>query len=250
MSDLLERAIEAHGGAERFDSVREIAVDMRCGGAAFAMRFKRGALANIQGRVSTNEPRTILSPYPRDGQRGIFEHGRVRIETEGGETIAERERPRECFNKLRRKLWWDDLDLAYFAGYALWNYATTPFLFRRPGFDLQEIEPWYERGERWRRLRVRFPADVPTHSPEQDFYFDESFRLRRLDYTAEVFGSWAKAAHYCHDHREFSGLVMPTRRRVVPRRRNNKPAPGPTLVSIAIDEASVERGVSINSAQR
>jgi hypothetical protein len=29
----------------------------------------------------------------------------------------------------------------------------------------------------------------------------------RHDYTAEVFGGWAKAAHYYFDHREFGGLV-------------------------------------------
>jgi hypothetical protein len=232
--DLVELAVSRHG-AGVFDRTAELAVDLSCGGAAFALRFKRGALSRFAGRVSTTEPRSELTPYPKSGQRGVFERDRVWIETDAGELVAERSDPRAAFGG-RRNLWWDDLDLLYFAGYALWNYMAAPFLFRRPGFELEEVEPWHEDGERWPRLHVRFPADLPTHSPEQDFYFDEQGTLRRLDYTAEVFGSWAKAAHYCREHRDFSGLLVPTRRRVTPRRRNNKPLFGPTLVWIEVHD--------------
>lgn len=232
--DLLALALERHGAAA-FDRAGELAVDLSVGGAAFVLKFKRGALSRFAGRVSTREPRAVLAPYPEPGRRGVFERDRVWIETDDGERVAERADPRSSFGG-RRNLWWDDLDLLYFAGYALWNYMTTPFLFRRPGFDLEEVEPWQEDGERWRRLHVRFPADVPTHSPEQDFYFDSDGALRRLDYTAEVFGRWAKAAHYSREHRDFSGLLVPTRRRVVPRRRNNKPLFGPPIVWIEVHD--------------
>ncbi len=229
--------MERHGVAA-FERAGELAVDLSVGGAAFVLKFKRGALSRFAGRVSTREPRAVLAPYPEPGRRGVFERDRVWIETDGGERVAERADPRSSFGG-RRNLWWDDLDLLYFAGYALWNYMTTPFLFRRPGFDLEEVEPWQEDGERWRRLHVRFPQDVPTHSPEQDFYFDSDGTLRRLDYTAEVFGRWAKAAHYCREHRDFSGLLVPTRRRVVPRRRNNKPLFGPTIVWIEVHDVQI-----------
>jgi hypothetical protein len=196
------------------------------------MRFQRGKLADFTGTVSTAEPHTVLSPYPQPGQRGVFDRGRVRIETDEGEVVAERANPRAVIRSLRRNFWWDDLDLLYFAGYALWNYMAAPFMFARPGFELEEREPWEADGERWRRLHVVFPDDIPTHSREQDFYFDEKGLLRRLDYTAEVFGSWAKAAHYCWDHEQFSGLVVPTRRRAVPRKRNGKPRMGVKIVSL------------------
>jgi hypothetical protein len=238
--DLLEQALEAQGGAERFDSADEIVSRLSSGGTAFRIRFKSGALANFEGRVSTRQPRTVIAPYPKEGQRGVFDGDVVRIESEDGATvIAERRSPRAAFRGLRHNIWWDDLDLLYFAGYALWNYTTTPFIFRRPGFELEEVEPWRENGSQWRRLRVRFPADIPTHSREQTFYFDDAGLLRRLDYTAEVFGSWAKAAHYCHDHKELSGLIVPTRRRVTPRRRNNRPAPRPVLVWIEIHDLTL-----------
>jgi hypothetical protein len=239
VSDLVERVVEAHGGATRFQSAQEVVVDLSCGGFAFTMRLQRGALASFEGRVSTTEPRVVLSPYPGSGRRGLLGRNTVRIESEQGDVLAERENPRAAFRGLRHNIGWDDLDLLYFAGYALWNYISTPFIFLRPGFELEEVEPWDEGGERWRRLRARFPSDVPTHSPEQHFYFDEAGMLRRLDYTAEVFGSWAKAAHYCWDHKQFSGLVVPTRRRVFPRRRNNRPRPRPTLVWIDVKDLTL-----------
>src|SRR3546814_15461964 len=65
---------------------------------------------------------------------------------------------------------WDSQHIIYFSGYAIWTYLTTPFLFARPGFEVQEIDPWDGEGEVWRRLRVKFPPDVPSHSAEQTFY--------------------------------------------------------------------------------
>jgi hypothetical protein len=205
------------------------------------VRFQRGALADFFGRVSTAEPHTVLSPYPKPGQRGVFDRGAARIETEEGEVLSERANPRAEIRSLRRNFWWDNLDLLYFAGYALWNYMSAPFMFTRPGFELTEREAWEENGERWRGVHVVFPDDIPTHSREQDFYFDEKGLLRRLDYTAEVFGSWAKAAHYCWDHEEFSGLIVPTRRKAVPRRRNGKPVMGVSILSLRFGEIELQR---------
>lgn len=238
MADLLESAIEAHGGAGRFQSAQEIVLDIASGGLVFAMRFRRPP-PRFLAHVSTTEPRTVISGWPESDRRGVFERDSVRIESDSGEVLSRRDDPRAPFRGLRRKLWWDELDLLYFAGYALWNYVNTPFMFLRPGFELHEVEPWTEDGERWRRLRVRFPADIPTHSQEQEFYFDDQGRLRRLDYTAEVFGSWAKAAHYCDQHREFDGLLIPTRRRVYPRKPDNHPRPRPTLVRLDILDVSL-----------
>jgi hypothetical protein len=35
----------------------------------------------------------------------------------------------------------------HFAGYALWNYVSTPLMFLRPGFELEELGSWNEDGE-------------------------------------------------------------------------------------------------------
>jgi hypothetical protein len=153
--------------------------------------------------------------------RGVFERDEVRIETESGEVTARRTHS----SKAARRRWiWDDLDVLYFFGYALWNYSLSPYLLARPGFECTEIPPWREPdGQLWRRLEVIYPPDIPTHSRQQTFYFDEKGLLRRLDYMAEVFGDFTRAAHYCYDHKEFEGLVFPTHRRVFWRRRSGAP---------------------------
>ena len=241
---LLARAIEAHGGNERWEQLDQLVLDVRSGGFALLVKGRRRDVARYRAWVSTREPHAVFAPYPRPGQRGVFEPAEVRIESDDGRVLARRADPRSHFG-LRRQLWWDRLDLLHFAGYAMWTYLCTPFLFAREGFEVRELGAWEEDGERWRRLAVSFPPSLPAHSSEQVFYFDEAGLLRRNDYTAEVFGSWAKAAHYCHDHRDFDGIVIPTRRRVYPRARSGRPQPGPLLVRIDVDSVDrVERGAA------
>jgi hypothetical protein len=236
--ELLAEAIEAHGGAA-YDAATEITARVRCGGWALPLRFQRGAFSDFRGTVSTSEPRTVISPHPGRGRRGVLERNSVRIETDDGEVVAERSDPRPAFRRFRRNIWWDDLDLMYFGGYALWGYLNAPFMLRRPGFELEEAEPWREDGETWRALRVRFPNDVPAHSREQLYYFDERGLIRRNDYTAEVFGSLARATHYCWDHERFDGLVVPTRRKAMPRRGNGKAVRRIAVVSLAITDVAL-----------
>jgi hypothetical protein len=83
---------------------------------------------------------------------------------------------------------------------------------------------WREKdGSCWQTLRVTYPPAFPTHSRQQTFYFDDQWLLRRLDYTAYVFGEWTRGAHYCEDHKNFDGLIFPTHRVVYPRLPSGHP---------------------------
>ena len=218
---LLAEAIAAHGGAERFDAIDELAVSLRCGGMALATRGQPRALARLEARVRTREPHVRFLDWPRSGETGTFDGWEARID--GGGTPRAR-------SGRRRRMRWDSLDVLHFAGYALWNYTTAPFLLARPGFETRELPG--------RRLEALFPPDLPTHSRRQVFHLDASGRIARLDYTAEVFGPWARAAHRCLEYETHAGLVVPVRRRVVPRGPRDVALPGPTLVSIAIDRVT------------
>lgn len=219
---LLEEAIAAHGGMERFLALGGLSVRLRCGGVALATRGRPRALARLHAHVRLDEPEVRFLDWPRPGRTGVFEQRQARIEGEKGV-----ERRRE--GRRRRPLW-DHMDVLHFAGYALWNYMTAPFLLARPGFEVREAPG--------RRLEVTFPPEVPTHSPRQTFHLDREGRISRLDYTAEVFGRWARAAHHCLAYERHAGLLVAVRRRVVPRGPREVSLPGPTLVSIAIDEVS------------
>ena len=83
--------------------------------------------------------------------------------------------------------------------------------------------------------RATFPPELPTHCRHQIFHLADDGRIARLDYTAEVFGPWARAANHCLTHEWVDGLLFATRRRVVPRR-----LPGPPLVTIAISDLRLD----------
>lgn len=232
---LLEEVLEAHGGLARWQGAETLTARVRSGGFAFRSHFTGRALAEFEATVSTREPRSVLAPYPGPGRHGVFTPGEVRIESDGGEVIASRSDPRAAFRGLRHNIWWDDLDTLYFAGYAIWNYLNAPFLFAEQGYETREIEP----REGCRRLAVRFPEGVPTHSRDQVFWFDDELRLHRHDYTAEPFGGWARAAHLCLEHERFDGLLFATSRRVYPRGPGGRPLPFPTLVWIEIGRVAL-----------
>jgi len=130
------------------------------------------------------------------------------------------------------------LHLGYFLGYANWNYFTTPFLFSYPGLVANEIEPWHEAGQTWRRLQVRFPSSIATHNPEQVFYFDSTGLQRRMDYVTEVLGS-TLVGHYSSQYRSFDGLSVATRRRIF--RRNPDNTVNLNQPSITLDSRNVEQ---------
>jgi hypothetical protein len=239
--ELLTEAVWAHGGIERWRAVRHMVIHARSGGIALPLRLKPAAFKSYEANITAHKPGTVIAPYPAPGYEGVFEEGRVSIFGPEGRLIATREDPRAYFGGFRRKIFWDALDTLYFGGYALWNYLNLPFLLFNPAFVVNEMEPWDEDGERLRRLHAVFPDNLPTHCKEQIFYFNSKGLLVRHDYTAEVFGRWARAAHYSGEHREFGGIVIPTRRRVYPRGRLNHPRRLITLVSIDIEDVKIIR---------
>jgi hypothetical protein len=240
-AELVDLALESAGGLEPFRAAREISVVLH--GSGTAIRSKRFGWipGQIEVRCSTHDQHTVISPFPKPGQRGVFTASEVRIEAlEDGRVLSSRQSPHHKFPGGRRLMWWDDLDFLYFSGYAMWGYLLAPYCFLWNGVEVREVEPWLQGGETWRRLQVTYPPGSHVHSREQVYYFDSSGRLRRNDYTAEVFGSVAKSAHMCAEHKRFDGLVLPTRRRVYGRRSDNKPRPRPTLVRIDIHTAEVK----------
>jgi hypothetical protein len=238
---LLDEVLEGHGGAGRWRAAETIRARVRSGGLLLATRVPRRLFVEYELILRVGEPWAMFVPVA-GAERAVFDRGRVRHETTDGELLGERDDPRSAFfgaSGVRRNLRWDVLDTAYFAGYAMWNYLTTPLLLTRVEVEAREGEPLESDGERWRRLDARFGPGLDTHSARQSFYFDDRRLLRRHDYTAEVIGGWARAAHLCTGHREVDGLIFPTRRRVYPVLPGGRVSARPTLVSIDIGEVEV-----------
>ena len=232
MNKLAEQAIDAHGGLERWNRFTALSAHLIQGGDLWAAKGKAGVLTDVTVTVDLRNEKASHWPFGSPDRRSRFEPHRVALEDANGKVLEELLQPRSSF-KGHATLW-SDLQLAYFAGYAMWTYLNVPFLLARPGVESEEVEPWQESDETWRRLKVLFPPDIETHSKEQTLYFDRQGLLRRQDYNVEIDGT-SGAAHYVHDHKEFSGIVFPTRRRIFRRQPDGRPASKPVIISIDLD---------------
>jgi len=229
---ILDEIIDAHGGMDLWNSIDELDVVLSSQGFLFTslMRWRAPVVKRKQVRLLTREPRLAFFDLPESGLRSeLIGNDEVRIVDGNGTTVAQRMNPRTRFRGLAR-LTWDALDFTYFAGYALWNYLTTPFLLVYKDVHVGALDPLGGLS----RLRVTFPDDIPTHSRRQIFYFDNRRRLRRLDYAVDIVSRRVRSANFCDEYQTFDGLAAPTRRRVFPLLIGNAPLPGPTLVAIDI----------------
>ncbi len=238
MSNLIETAIAAHGGWQRWQQIKKLTAHVSIGAGLWQVKGWPNIFADARVAIDPHRQHTEFAPFVVAGRHTFFEADRVAIISDDGATIEERESPRQAFEGHTLTSPWDALHLSYFSGYAMWTYLTTPFLFKMPGFQTEEIEPWDENGETWRRLRVTFPPDIHSHSRLQVFYFDASGLLRRHDYSVDVIGGTA-SANYALEHRTFGGMVYPTKRRVYAIGPDNRPLLERLALSIDIHDIDV-----------
>lgn len=231
MDGLAELAIDAHGGLDRWEHYRTLSADLVNGGALWSLKGQAGVLDEATVTVGLTDQWASHRPFGEADRKSRLEPRRVAIETADGAVIEELNGPRASFAGHQVETPWNRLQLAYFAGYAMWTYLNLPFALARPDVHSEELSQWEEGGERWRRLKVIFPEAIATHSKEQTLYFDQAGLLKRHDYDVDIMGGSA-AAHYAGEYRTFSGLMFPTRRRVFPRQPDGKAMAEPLLVSI------------------
>jgi len=153
MNELLDLAIKAHGGLERWNKVKSVKVAASITGAIWFVKSKGDALKNVVMTVDTKVER-LITDFPDQNQRSIFEPRSVVMEKVDGTLIESCDNPEESFIGQQRETPWGDIQVAYFCGEALWTYLNTPFLYAYEGFKTEEIPSIHEDGETWRRLKV------------------------------------------------------------------------------------------------
>jgi len=236
MNPLLAQAVDAHGGLARWNALRRVHACLQIGGGLWTFKGHPDLFADTAFTAALHDQDDIV--FERLGARAlrsVFRPGAVRIETPGGATLEGRDAPRDSFAEGG----WDLIQAAYFSSYAMWNYLTQPFLYTLPGFEVEELAPWEEDGETWRRLRIRYPQQVAGHSREQVSYFGADGLLRRHDYEVDVLGG-ATGANYAGEYRDVGGIMVPLRRRVFGRREDGRRIDEPLLVSIDIADIAFD----------
>ena len=239
---LLNAALAAHGGLERFNRVRQLSITVDASGMLWTIKGYPGhRLVNILVDMG---PTPKVSFWNLVGDHDfetkyVWTPQRVWKEAPDGSIIDSRDAPREAFKGHSVTTPWDHLHLLYFSGYAMFNYVHAPFYFTWPGFSTREIDnPLKDPiSEKWRVLEVTYPDEIPTHCKTQKFYFDEKSILRRLDYLADVVGS-GPTAHQLYDHWSVDGVLLPMLRRAV-RDPDALIAGGPSAVLLNFHDIAV-----------
>lgn len=230
MGELLNLAVKAHGGLERWNKVKTIEVAASITGGIWYVKGKGDFLKNVVLTTETREERLTVD-FPGQDKRAIFQSDRIVIETAGGTLIEARDNPEKSFAGQQRDTPWDDIDVTYFVGEALWTYLNTPFLYTHEGFATEEIPSIRVDGEVWRRLKVTFPDNVKSHTREQISCFGPDGLLRRHDYTVDILGG-ATGLNYASDYRDVDGIIVPTTRRVYAYEGDYQLVKEPLLVAI------------------
>ncbi len=231
MNDLLALAIEAHGGLDRWNSFSKLQAEVSFGGAIWHVKQQADLLQTQQIDIDTHAERLAIVPFVRPELHTTFVPERLALENADGNAIEAWEHPETAFAGHVRETPWEPLHVAYFVSEALWTYLTSPFLYTYPGFESEEIEPWQENGETWRRLKITFPDYVRSHTRTQITHFGSDGLMRRHDYVVDILGG-ASGANYTTDYREFQGIMMPTKRRIYAYDDAMQKVPDPLLVSL------------------
>jgi hypothetical protein len=237
LTNLLDIAVRAHGGLERWNKVKSMKVAASITGAIWFVKGKGDALKDVIMTIATDQERLAMDFRGQD-KRSFFEPMRIVMEKSDGTLVEARDDPEKSFEGQQRSTPWDDLHVAYFSGEALWTYLNTPFLYTHEGFLTEELSSIRVDGETWRRLKVTFPDSVKSHSRQQISCFGPDGLLRRHDYTVDILGG-ATGLNYASDYRDVDGIIVPTKRRVYAYEGDYQLVKEPLLVAIDMGEITL-----------
>lgn len=229
LSATAEKAIQAYGGSALWKKARTIEAIITANGLAFTLK-RRPAFDRAKFTTEVHRPFARMTPIgARADVTGVLDGPDVRLENSGGVMLEERKNARSYFPFGRRLFSWDDLDMAYFANYATWNYLTLPALLMNDQIQWSEKRPGF--------LEAVFPDAIPTHNRVQTFQFDlESGRLIQHNYAPAIISKFANAANVVGEHSQGDGALYTSHRIVTPQGFAGKPMRGPVLIDLTIHE--------------
>jgi hypothetical protein len=207
--DLLEKALRASGGMDIWRLTRRFTLHMSITGSLCSTRCSTAQLKELVVEGSTHSQDLAFTGFARADQRAFYRPDAVALEGPDGRRLKERRGSSQDLRSELLSMTWDELQLAYYCGYLIWNHIATPFILQDPDFETKELPRRGAGGERLRRLGAVFPARIVTHASVQTFYFDSAGFLRRLDYPAGHDND-AQIAQTYSGHQRFSGILVPT----------------------------------------
>ncbi len=233
---LLDDAVAASGGLARWNELQRFTLHLSIKGTLFSRMGQAGQFKDLIAEGSTRAQSVRFTGLTRGQKSGTYQPDSVTIENLDGQILRTWLNPGLEFLDHANDPLADDLHLVFFCGFSVWNYLTTPFLLARPDVTVEELPPWKENNQMWRRLRALFPQDIVTFSREQIFYFDENSLQRRSDY--DLFGT--RVAHYSWAHQAFCNIIVPTLWRSLELRPDGTAVAKPILLDVEVFDATFE----------
>ena len=238
--ELLDKAFDFYGGTKAWDKLSIIHAHVKMGGITWGLKGHAGAVDDVHFTAALHQQQVNYHPLFAEGLRSEFTPGRVALVDGNDNVVEELLDPRDSFKGHTLTTPWTRLQLVYFSSYALWNYLTAPFNFLMPGMLANELEPWQEKGQTWRRLEMIYPDNMARHSKRQVYYFSPQGRIDRLDYWPEVLAN-APASQIIGEYKEFSGIKVGTRRGIYGlNEADNSYQTDPVLISIDVVDVRYE----------
>jgi len=213
MKDLLEFAVDAHGGMDRWNQLISVEGRFAIGGAIWGFKGVPGVFGDIDVALDLHTERVTIDPVAGPDTHTVFADGRMELRSASGEVVQAVDDPKDAMARLAYDALWTALDAAYFASEAWWTYLTAPFLFTYSGFRVD---------------------DVDSHTAEQFFHFDDAGLLFRHSYTVDILDG-ASGANYPSDYQTIDGIAVPMVRRIYGYDEHLQKTPAPVLVTIDIN---------------
>lgn len=235
MNTLAKDIINAHGGLDTWRMFRRVSATLAQGGALWGLKGKAGILDRTRVTVATDTQWASHAPFGAIAARSDFTTRRIALLDAQDRVVSALDDPRDSFRGHALDTPWDDLQLAFFAGCAMWTYLNTPFLLAWDGVECEDAGEWVEDGETWRKVSLRYPDTLEVFSKVQALYVGADLLVRRLDYDVEIAGD-TPGAHYVSDYTTVSGIAFPTRRRIYPRGPDGRRMAEPLVVSIDLSD--------------
>lgn len=234
----LEKALRAGGGLDLWRQTRRFTLHMSITGSLCTARCSTAQLKEMVVEGSTQTQALEITGFARADLRALYRPDWIALEGQDGRRLEERQGSPEEFRRGLRSTTWDELQLAHYCGYLIWNHIATPFILADSDFETKELRR-NVRDEGLRRLRVVFPARVATHASAQTFYFDREGLLRRLDYPA-AHDEHTQIAQMFSGHQRFSGILVPTLCRLLSIGAEGVPVAKPSLLDVEIFDVRFE----------
>jgi hypothetical protein len=116
MTDLLDFALEVPGGLDNWKGVTGVDLRLTLGGYLFEIKQHPDGLRTGLVKIDARRPRTFIVPFPERGKRGIYQEGKVWVQTDAGAMVEELPAPRTACEGHPRSTPWNNLQYFILSG--------------------------------------------------------------------------------------------------------------------------------------